>query len=58
MCIRDSPSIDSNKQAVKYLELYGVVIDIAENQLSQVEVKECFDTYTFDFLKENLTSDY
>lgn len=53
-----NPNIDSNKQAEKYLESYGMVIDIAENQLSQVEVKECFDTYTFDFLKENLTSDY
>lgn len=53
-----NPSIDSNKQAARYLELHDVVIDIAENKLSQVEVKECFDTYTFDFLKENLTSDY
>lgn len=49
-----NPSIVSNKQAEKYLESYSMVIDIAENQLSQVEVKECFDTYTFDFLKENL----
>ncbi|HEP1288756.1 TPA: hypothetical protein VB376_002402 [Staphylococcus aureus] len=53
-----NPSVDSFRQAKDYLEAYNMVINFISSEISATEVKSCFDSYTFDFLKENLTSEY
>ncbi|MBM6639473.1 hypothetical protein [Staphylococcus xylosus] len=56
--VMTNPSVDSFRQAKDYLEAYNLVINFISSEFSATEVKSCFDSYTFDFLKENLTSDY
>ncbi len=56
--VMTNPSVDSFRQAKDYLEAYNMVINFISSEISATEVKSCFDSYTFDFLKENLTSEY
>lgn len=54
--VLSNPNIDSYKHATKYLEAYNKVMNHIHDELSTTEVKSCFDNYTYEFLKTNLTN--
>lgn len=51
--VLSNPTVDSYRHAVKYLEAYNKVMIYIHDELTETEVKSCFDNYTYEFLKTN-----
>ena len=56
--VLSNPDIDSYKHAIRYLEAYNKVMNHIHDELSATEVKSCFDKYTYEFFKNNLTTNH